>query len=139
MLKQQIQQPPPQSQQHQLLPNLDMISPVNQSSLTYFDDVDHSLSMINFLNVVLILRLSIEWRPRILSNINKIDFMEKSIFRRRIFSNNPNSASPIFIPWQCLLLYRPVTIMLPQRDLPFQRKERCYKASHRILNAFLDV
>ena len=102
MLKQQIQQPPPQTQQHQLLPNLDMISPVNQSSLTYFDDVDHSLSMINFLNVVLILRLSIEWRPRILSNINKIDFMEKSILRRRIFSNNPNSASPIFISWQSM-------------------------------------
>jgi hypothetical protein len=49
MLKQQIQQPSSQTQQHQLLPNLDMISPVNQSSVTYFDDVDHSLSIINFL------------------------------------------------------------------------------------------
>ena len=45
MLKQQSQHSTSQmQQQHQLLPSLDLVSPVNTSPLAYFDDSDHSLS-----------------------------------------------------------------------------------------------
>ena len=51
MLKQQSQHSTSQmQQQHQLLPNLDLVSPVNTSPLAYFDDNDHSLSKL-FSNV----------------------------------------------------------------------------------------